>query len=239
MFTIKKEGGKNMQKVLIIYAIIQLMTTAYGLAVIESIRPMVEARLRGQGYIKNKNSLYTCSNTLKDIALGFIPFYYLGKAISILNDKKSVDKKVNEVIKSGKYITEEELKKKEEVVEEDTTDSIYKSPYDYAFEKPEKYTARKNDITQLYDTYESPIDYIERVSKKEDNLELTPFTDVDRVVEHVVVKPDVTKADIARAVSELSSNELDSLKDKIVELSQIKKAKEKMLKLEKVDKDVA
>ena len=44
-----------MQKVIIIYAIVQLMSTAYGLAVIESIRPMVEKKLKDQGYIQNKN----------------------------------------------------------------------------------------------------------------------------------------------------------------------------------------
>jgi hypothetical protein len=221
-----------MQRVLIVYAIVQLMTTAYGLAVIESIRPMVEEKLRDKGYIKNKNSLYTFSSTIENVAKGFIPCYYLGKAISILSDKGSVDKRVNEEIKSGHYISEEELNTLKAQEEEDNTDSIYKSPYDYAFEKPEKYTARKNDIS-LYDTYETPVDYIERVSKKEDDLELTPFQGGDKVVEHVVVKEEVTKSDIAKALSELSPNELEVLRNKITELARIKREKDFRLKLEK------
>ena len=223
-----------MQKALIVYAIVQLMTTAYGLAVIESIRPMVEEKLRDQGYIKNKNSLYTFSRTLGDVARGFIPCYYLGKAISILSDKGSVDKRVNEQIKSGKYISQEELETLSAQAEEVDTDSIYKSPYDYAFEKPEKYTARKNDIS-LYDTYETPVDYIERVSQNEDDLELTPFQTPD----NVVVKGEVTKSDIAKAVAELNPSDLDILSDKIIELAKIKRDKELKLKLGKVEKDVA
>ena len=219
-----------MPKLLVIYAIVQLMTTAYGLAVIESIRPIVEEKLRGQGYIKNKNSLYNFNYTLGNIAKGFIPFYYLVKAINIISDKSSVDKTVNAEIKSGHYVSLDG--KEEEVVEEDTTDSIYKSPYDYAFEKPDKYKARPNDIS-LYDTYETPVDYIERVSTKEDSLNLTPFENQDKVVEHVVVKEEVTKSDIARALSDLSPSELELLNKKIEELVKLKREKDFRLKLEK------
>ena len=217
-----------MEKVFIVYAIAQLISTAYGLAVIESIRPIVEKKLRDQGYIKNKNSLYNFNYTLKNIGRGFIPFYYMVKAINIINDKDSVNKKVNEEIRSGHYVNENDLNM--DIVEEDLTDSIYKDPYDFAFEKPEKYTARKNDI-EIYDTYETPQDYIERVSTKEDELSLTPFECDGKVVEHVVVKSDVTKKDIAKALTELSVNELETLRSKIAELEEIKKGKK--LKLEK------
>ncbi len=231
-----------MQKAIIIYVIIQLVSTAYGLAVIESIRPIVEKKLREQGYKKNRNSLYNFNNTMINVAKSLIPFYYLTKAINIISDKSSVDKKVNEEIKSGNYIIENEYNndidtKKNEEVEEveivgEEVDSIYKSKDDLMFEKPEKYTAKKNDIS-LYDTYETPIDYIERVSKKEDELELTPFVSSNKVVEHVVVKEEVSKADIAKALSELSVNELDLLKNKIDELAQLKREKDFKLKLEK------
>ncbi len=224
-----------MQKALIIYAIIQLITTAYGLAVIESIRPMVEKKLRDQGYKKNRNSLYNFNNTMIDLGKCFIPFYYLVKAISIISDKTSVDKKVNEEIRSGNYINEDEYNstvEASEEIEEEVPDSIYKSPYDLMFEKPERYTARKNDIS-LYDTYETPVDYIERVSREEDGLELTPFASDDKVVEHVVVKEEVSKADIAKALSELSVSELEMLKNKISELAEIKRERDFKLKLEK------
>ena len=221
-----------MQNALIIYAIIQLITTAYGLAVIESIRPMVEEKLRDQGYIKNKNSLYTFSNTLMDIAKGFIPCYYLVKAIRIISDKSSVDKRVNEQIKKKNYINENNLE--DEIVEEDTTDSIYKGPYDLAFEKPEKYTARKNDIS-IYDTYETPVDYIERVSnQQEDDLSITPFESDTKVIEHVVVKDEVTNADIAHKISQLTPAQLDRLGGSIVRLAEYKRQKALKLKQKEV-----
>ena len=221
-----------MQNALIIYAIIQLITTAYGLAVIESIRPMVEEKLRDQGYIKNKNSLYTFSNTLMDIAKGFIPCYYLVKAIRIISDKSSVDKRVNEQIKKKNYINENEPQ--EEIVEEDTTDSIYKGPYDLAFEKPEKYTARKNDIS-IYDTYETPVDYIERVSnQQEDDLSITPFESDTKVIEHVVVKDEVTNADIAHKITQLTPAQLDRLGGSIVRLAEYKRQKALKLKQKEV-----
>lgn len=221
-----------MQNALIIYAIIQLITTAYGLAVIESIRPMVEEKLRDQGYIKNKNSLYTFSNTLMDIAKGFIPCYYLVKAIRIISDKSSVDKRVNEQIKKKNYINENDLEN--EIVEEDTTDSIYKGPYDLAFEKPEKYTARKNDIS-IYDTYETPVDYIERVSnQQEDDLSITPFESDTKVIEHVVVKDEVTNADIAHKISQLTPAQLDRLGGSIVRLAEYKRQKALKLKQKEV-----
>ena len=221
-----------MQNALIIYAIIQLITTAYGLAVIESIRPMVEEKLRDQGYIKNKNSLYTFSNTLMDIAKGFIPCYYLVKAIRIISDKSSVDKRVNEQIKKKNYINENDLE--DEIVEEDTTDSIYKGPYDLAFEKPEKYTARKNDIS-IYDTYETPVDYIERVSnQQEDDLSITPFESDTKVIEHVVVKDEVTNADIAHKITQLTPAQLDRLGGSIVRLAEYKRQKALKLKQKEV-----
>ncbi len=227
-----------MQKALIIYVIIQLITTAYGLAVIESIRPIVEKKLRDQGYKKNRNSLYNFNHTMIDLVKCLIPFYYLAKAIKIISDKSSVDKKVNEEIKSRNYVNDEEYntdldvsKEKEENVI-DFTDSIYKSPYDLMFEKPEKYTARKND-NSLYDTYETPVDYIERVSREEDELKLTPFANSDKIVEHVVVKEKVSKSDIAKALTELSASELDSLKNKISELADLKRKEDFKLKLEK------
>lgn len=229
-----------MQKALIVYAIVQLMTTAYGLAVIESIRPLVEERLRDKGYIKNKNSLYTFSNTFSDIAKGFIPCYYLIKAIKILSDKGSVDKTVNEHIKSGRYISEEDYKASLiKAPEEDTTDSIYKSPYDYAFEKPDKYKARKNtDVADLYKTYETPIEYIERVSERESDLELTPFQTPNRIVDHVVVKSEVTNADIAKAIAGLDSDSLRQLDTRINELAALKREQEEEYTLG-LDKEAA
>lgn len=197
-----------MKEVLIIYAIIQLITTAYGLAVIESIRPMVEKKLKEKGYERNNNSLYTFSNTIYDVVMGFIPFYYLAKALSIITDKNSVDKKVLEDIKNKKYIKEQE----QPIIEDeqiDTTDSIYRRPSDYiGFEKPETYKARKNkpEDKDLYATYVTPVEYITRVSKKEDRLNLTPFEGASEVVQRDVVVQEPTNDHIAKAFMELPTD---------------------------------
>ena len=66
-----------MKTAILVYVITQLVTTAYGLAVIESVKPFVEKQLRDIGYHRNKNSLYNFNNTFTNILKGFIPFYYL------------------------------------------------------------------------------------------------------------------------------------------------------------------
>ena len=54
----------------------------------------------------------------------------------------------------------------------------------------------------------------------------------DKVVEHVVVKNDVTSADIAKAISELDIYELELLRDKLSILVENKR-QDKGLTLEK------
>lgn len=222
-----------MKNIVIIYAITQLITTAYGLAVIESTKPFVDAKLREQGYHKNKNSLYKFNNTTSDILKGFIPFYYLIKALKISMRKGDISKEVQDQIDNKNYITEEDEYKMNtadvQVIEEVKTDDLVNN-MKIAFEKPEKYTARKNDIS-LYDTYETPIEYMTRESNESDNLELTPFVNQDKVVEQVVVKDEVTSKDIAKAISELDTYELTLLRERIEALEKMNKNKE--LKLEK------
>ena len=133
---------------------------------------------------------------------------------------------VQEEIKSGKYVTKDEydaLKEAEvKAALEPKNDILVNSETNLEFEKPEKYTARKNDIS-LYDTYETPIEYITRETKQENDLEITPFSNDDKVVEHVVVKDEVSKEDIAKAITELDVYELELLKSKISDLVDIKK----------------
>ena len=94
-------------------------------------------------------------------------------------------------------------------------------------EKPEKYTARKNDIS-MFDDEETPIEYITRQTEEkpvieDKNLELTPFLGGNHVTNHVVIKDEVTKSDIAKAISELDSDELKALSEKLTQLSELKK----------------
>ena len=83
----------------------------------------------------------------------------------------------------------------------------------------------------IYDKYETPVEYITIAATKEDELELTPFIGGDKVIEHVVLKDEITKKDIAKAISDLSADELEMLSEKIITLASIKK--EKKLKLER------
>ena len=224
-----------MKTILIIYVISQLVTTAYGLAVIESVKPFVEKQLRDKGYHRNKNSLYNFNNTLSNILKGFIPFYYFAKAIKIVMNKTDViEDNVNEQIENKLYVKEDEVEDEDITVIEDPTPNIVNN-MKVAFEKPEVYKARKNNFTSLYDTYETPIDYITRESTPTDNLEINPFVNEEKEVEQVVVKEKVTNKDIAEAICDLNPDELSMLSEKILKLEKFKRRSNSL----KLEKDVA
>lgn len=216
--------------IFLIYVVTQCMSTAFGLTVIDRVQTVIKARLHEKGYIlKNKNSLYDFNDKLIAFAKGFIPFYYAIQAINLTSGEHAIEAEVEKIISSGKYININQPEKEE--VKEDL--SIAKLDNEIVFEKPEKYTARKNDYT-LYDTYITPIEYVTRESKPEDKLSLTPFLDENRTVEHVMVKEAVTKTDIAKAIGELSIEELEALNKTITTLTEVKR-NNKLLAL----KDVA
>ena len=222
-----------MDKILLVYVIAQLITTAFGLAVIESIKPIVEERLEVSGYVKrNRNSLYNFNDKIINVLKGFIPFYYFSKAMSIVSNKKlSIDKEVDREIRNGNFYNPKDIPEVQIIEEPAKSDITVNAESEVMFEKPEKYKARKND-NSLYDTYETPVEYITRETTKEDKLEITPYVSDDKVVERVVVKNDVSNADIAKAITDLDLNELEMLKDKLVILADYKR-KEKGLTLEK------
>ncbi len=213
----------------LIYIVTQLMTTAFGLAVIDKVQTTINARLHEKGYVlKNKNSLYNFNDGLLAFAKGFIPFYYLKKALDLTSGENAIEKEVEKVISSGKYINiNQEEEKEEEYIPQVTIQE------DFRFEKPEKYTARRNDLT-LYDTYVTPVEYVTLEEKDQNKLSLTPFTGDNTKVEQVVVTQSVSKNDIARAIGELNVEELEALASTITTLTQIKK-KNRQLSL----KDVA
>lgn len=225
-----------MKNIILIYIVTQLLSTAYGVAVIESVRPVIEKSLEDRGYVlKNKNSLYKFNNKITNILKGFIPFYYAIKATKLVKGKNAIERAVNDEINNGKYITEEQFRQMIIEDEERKRNQVVdvKEP-EIIFEKPEKYTARKNDYA-VYDTYETPIEYITHISESTEELSLTPFMNDSKVVEHVMVKNDVTKEDIAKAIGELDAYELELLVDKINALAQIKRNKGSLV----LEKDVA
>ena len=218
-----------MGTIFLIYIVAQLITTAFGLAVIDKVQTTINARLHEKGYVlKNKNSLYNFNDGLIAFAKGFIPFYYLKKALDLTSGENAIEKEVERVISSGKYMN---INQEEEKVEEYIPQVTLQE--DIQFEKPERYQARRNDLT-LYDTYVTPIEYVTKEEKDQTKLSLTPFTGDNKVVEQVMVTSPVSKNDIARAIGELSVEELEALSNTITTLTQIKR-KNRQLSL----KDVA
>lgn len=222
-----------MKNILLFYVIAQLISTAYGVAVIESVRPFVKAKLHDEGYVKkNRNSLYKYSSDIVDVLKGFIPFYYAIVAVNLINSKDPLKKAVKDEIDSGEYITREEAEFLRNQDEENKNNSINLAQPEIVYEKPERYTARKNDNT-LYDTYITPVEYIIHDASENDELNLTPWLDKDRVVEHVMVKEEPTKGDIVKTLFELNLDEFNQFKETIPEVERIIREKEKTRELNK------
>lgn len=223
-----------MKEFILVYIAVQLLSNAYGLAVIGSVRPLIEQKLQDKGYVlKNKNSLYKFNEKLGNFFKGFIPFYYAAKAISLVQGKDPINRAVEEEIVSGNFITRQEQLDifADEEAKRNATKLVPEPQI--MFEKPEKYTARKNDIT-LYDTYETPQEYIERETTKEEELELTPFL-YDFAAKPVIIEKEVTNSDIAKAISSLEAYELEALGEKVMALTRIKKGNKRYT----LEKDVA
>lgn len=217
-----------MKDILLIYVIIQLLSNAYGLGVIWSVQSSIEEKLRDKGYVlKNRDSLYKFNDKLGKIAKAFIPGYYAIKAISLIQAKNPVANAVENEIKSGNYVTPEE---QIDIYSTETNEPMVKiiSDPQIVFEKPDRYTARKNDIS-LYDTYEAPIDYEEYEDSLDRKLEITPFVGEAKIMPEIIKEP-VNSSDIAKAISELDSRELEELSDKVLMLAKMKRNRSLRLK---------
>lgn len=214
--------------IFLIYTVTQLMSTAFGLAVIDRVQMAIKTELREKGYIlKNKNSLYNFNDSFILFAKGFIPFYYAIKALNMTSDKDLIQKEFQKAIESGKYINIKEMENDIESEEEKKEDLSLFIPEKTPFTAPEKYRARRNDTT-LYDTAITPIEYVIKETTPSDDLKLTPFDDEDKIVKHVMVKNDITNEDIAKAISQLNVEELETLTQTINTLVKIKKNNQKL-----------
>lgn len=217
-----------MKDILLIYVIVQLLSNAYGLGVIWSVQSSIEEKLRDKGYVlKNRDSLYKFNDKLGKIAKAFIPGYYAIKAISLIQAKNPVANAVENEIKSGNYVTPEE---QIDIYSTENNELMVKviSDPQIVFEKPDRYTARKNDIS-LYDTYEVPIDYEEHEDTLDRKLEITPFVGEAKIMPEIIKEP-VNSSDIAKAISELDSRELEELSDKVLTLAKMKRNRSLRLK---------
>ena len=148
----------------LIYIVTQLLTTAYGLTVISTLKPIIEERLKDRGYEeKNKNSLYVFNDKIKSFLLGLIPFYYGYKGLKLIQGKDVVNRAADEEIVSGNWITPDEQRKIFELteLEQKKDDSLFIPESQILFEKPEPYKARPTDYS-IYDLYQTPIEYAEQ-----------------------------------------------------------------------------
>ncbi len=218
-----------MLKVLIAYIIIQLLTTAYGVSVIESVRPIVEKKLDDDGYVlKNTYSMYKFNSKLSKILKGLIPFYYAFKAINLIKDGNPVEKAYNKEIEEGNYITRSEAEEqaaRTELARNFGHVRVYSEP-NVGFEKSERYVARHNDFN-LLEAKPEDVKYkiIEETNEEENSI--TPFKPI--IKEEKIVVKEVTKKDVVKAIMDLNSEELDELDKSIQELSYIKKKNKNLI----------
>lgn len=224
-----------MGNILLTYIVVQLLSTAYGLSVIETVKPIVNQKLTDDGYIlKNRNSMYKFNESITNVLKGFIPFYYCIKAVKLVQGSDAIERAANKEIKDGNYITREEAQNElfeKSIIKEEKPLVEVKSEPVVSFEKPERYMARKNDFNyKLLETNEEDVIYNITDELRNDKLEITPFS-------NSYIKPvvkEVTRKDIVNAIIDLNPAELDTLNERIHELSEVKKGNP-VLKL----KDVA
>jgi len=218
-----------MIKVLITYIIIQLITTAYGVSVIETVRPLVKKQLDDDGYVlKNNNSMYKFNSCISKILKGFIPFYYAIKAIDLVKDGNPVEKAYNKEINEGNYITrddEEDQKARIELAKSFGHIRTYEEP-NVEFEKKQKYVARKNDFN-LLESNSKNVKYNIVNDINDENLEMTPFKPLEKQKTIVIKEKD--KKSIVKAIMDLDATELDELDKRIQELSQIKRKNKSLI----------
>ena len=149
-----------MKTIFLLYVIAQLVSTAYGICIIEALNPIIKAQLHDKGYTeKNKNSLYKYNDGIINFFKGFIPFYYLLVTVNMIKGDNPIEREVRNKISSGEYITYEEERLMKEAAKANAISSKSQTiEPKIEFEKPERYTARKIDNT-LYDTYITPVEY--------------------------------------------------------------------------------
>ena len=213
----------------VIYIVAQVSTTLYGVHLIKTIRKdkKYKQKLKDSGYKMNRNSLYNFSDEIKLFFKGFIPGFYMYKAYQLVTAKDPAQLQLEQDIKEGRYIPEEEyeaeLKQQEKAAEESIFYNLNPNMTYYA---DQPYKAKKNTNDYL-DTYEEESKF--EVVKGDKDFEISPY--VDTKVPEPIIIPDATKEDIARAISELDTQELKALNKNINNLIDIKE-ENKILSLE-------
>lgn len=164
------------KNLIIFYLIIQLVSTAYGLSVIGTVEPIVEKKLKNEGYnLKNKNSLYDFNSKFSSFFKFFIPFYYARKALRLVEGNDPITRAAEEEKVTGNYTNNNDLIKFYDLTELEKDESLFIPKPKISFEKPEKYKAIKQKDNNLYNTYVAENEFTTKEMKLDEIKKLTPF----------------------------------------------------------------
>ena len=146
--------------ILIIYATVQLLSTACMLAISDKIRPEINRIIENNGYNVNKvNTMLEFNDKLGKILKGFIPLYYAFLSISLIINKNKIESYALNEIKTGKYektnnidnINNTTYDEEEEYIDDSVINENFKvnirpqKQYNWNLPLTEKYVARRNN----------------------------------------------------------------------------------------------
>lgn len=210
--------------ILIIYATVQLLSTACMLAISDKIRPEINRIIENNGYNVNKvNTMLEFNDKLGKILKGFIPLYYAFLSISLIINKNKIESYALNEIKTGKYektnnidnIDNATYDEEEEYIDDSVINENFKvnirpqKQYNWNLPLTEKYVARRNNNIE-FEINEIPNEIKEETITKEfsDEVCLSPFT------ESAFIKPEIQKIE--------DTIEEKTIKPEIIEEKEVK-----------------
>lgn len=224
--------------ILIIYATVQLLSTACMLAISDKIRPEINRIIENNGYNVNKvNTMLEFNDKLGKILKGFIPLYYAFLSISLIINKNKIESYALNEIKTGKYektnnIDNATYDEEEENIDDSVINENFKvnirpqKQYNWNLPLTEKYVARRNDNIE-FEINEIPNEIKEETITKEFSDEecLSPFT------ESAFIKPEIQKIE--------DTIEEKTIKPEIIEEKEEEQEVKKEVKETITNKDIA
>ncbi len=173
--------------ILIIYFVVQLLSTASMLAVVDKIKPEINTIIKENGYNPNRiNSMLDLNDKLGKILKSLIPFYYAVLSLSLITNKSKVEDYALNEINTGKfekigasdetYYEEDE----EEYVDNSVINENFKvnirpqKQYNWNLPVTEKYVARRNNNIEFES--ESKIEETKEIEiTSTEGIGLSPF----------------------------------------------------------------
>lgn len=201
--------------ILILYIIIQLLSTSCILGVMEKVKPEINNIIKDNGYNPNKtNEMIEFNDKLGKILKGLIPLYYAVLSLSLITNKNKLEQYALNEIKTGKYEKIDNIDETYEEYDEYVDDSVInenfkvnirpQKQYDWKLPVTEKYVARRNNSVNIEPKEEEIIEEFKVIEDKEiDGLGLSPFN------KDVFVKPEI------QTIEETSPEELVELTEEV------------------------